>query len=80
MVHVSGWIHGIGALTVQLQYVKGEVAALAALFPPLDGFREYRETVCAITASANAVLFRVVEDLLAEYRDGRLRRWTARTG
>jgi len=31
MVHVSGWIHGIGALTVQLQYVKGEVAAMQAL-------------------------------------------------
>lgn len=78
MVHVSGWIHGIGALTVQLQYVKGEVAALAALFPPLDGFREYRETVRTITASANEVLFQVVGDVLGEYRDGRPHRWTAR--
>jgi anaerobic magnesium-protoporphyrin IX monomethyl ester cyclase len=78
MVHVSGWIHGIGALTVQLQYVKGEVAAMAALFPPLDGFDEYRETVRSITASANEVLFRVVEDVLGEYRDGRPHRWTSR--
>jgi len=76
MVHVSGWIHGIGALTVQLQYVKGEVAVLGALFPPLDGFREYRETVRAITASANEVLFRVVEDLLGEYREERTSSWT----
>ena len=78
MVHVSGWIHGIGALTVQLQYAKGEVAALAALFPPLDGFREYRETVRAITASANEVLFQIVEEVLGEYRDGRYHRWTPR--
>jgi radical SAM superfamily enzyme YgiQ (UPF0313 family) len=78
MVHVSGWIHGIGALTVQLQYVKGEVAALQALFPPLDGFSEYCETVRAITASANQVLFRVVEDMLGEYRDGRPHLWTPR--
>jgi anaerobic magnesium-protoporphyrin IX monomethyl ester cyclase len=78
MVHVSGWIHGIGALTVQLQYVKGEVAAMAALFPPLDGFHEYRETVRTVTASANEVLFRVVEDVLGEHRDGRPHRWTPR--
>lgn len=76
MVHVSGWIHGIGALTVQLQYVKGEVAAMAALFPPLDGFSVYRETVRSITASANGVLFQILDDVLANYRDGRPHRWT----
>ncbi len=78
MVHVSGWIHGIGALTVQLQYVKGEVAVMAALFPPLEGFNEYRETVRTITASANEVLFRVVGDVLDEYRDRQPHRWTPR--
>jgi len=78
MVHVSGWIHGIGALTVQLQYVKGEVAAMQALFPPLDGFAEYREAVREITASANAVLFRVVDDVLRQYRNGEPHRWTPR--
>jgi anaerobic magnesium-protoporphyrin IX monomethyl ester cyclase len=78
MVHVSGWIHGIGALTVQLQYVKGEVAAMAALFPPLDGFPEYRERVRSLTASANEVLFTVVDDVLGQYRDGRSHRWTPR--
>jgi len=78
MVHVSGWIHGIGALTVQLQYVKGEVAVMAGLFPALDGFGEYRETVRTITASANEVLFQVVGEVLGEYRDGRPHRWTPR--
>jgi anaerobic magnesium-protoporphyrin IX monomethyl ester cyclase len=76
MVHVSGWIHGIGALTVQLQYLKGEVAVLAALFPPLEDFSKYRETVRGITASANDVLFQIVEDVLGEYRDGRSHAWT----
>jgi anaerobic magnesium-protoporphyrin IX monomethyl ester cyclase len=71
MVHVSGWIHGIGALTVQLQYIEGEVTAMRALFPPLHGFGQYRETVREITASANEVLFRVVEDVLRQNRDGR---------
>jgi radical SAM superfamily enzyme YgiQ (UPF0313 family) len=78
MVHVSGWIHGIGALTVQLQYVKGELAAMEALFPPLPGFSDYRETVRRITSSANEVLFRVVDDVLRHHRDGWPHRWTPR--
>jgi hypothetical protein len=51
---------------------------MAALFPPLDGFSEYREMVRNITASANEVLFRVVGDVLSEHRDGRPHRWTPR--
>jgi anaerobic magnesium-protoporphyrin IX monomethyl ester cyclase len=76
MVHVSGWIHGIGALTVQLQYVKGEVAVLAALFPALDDFCKYRDSVRKITAEANAALFEIVEDALHQHRDGQPERWT----
>ena len=77
LVHISGWIHGIGALTVQLQYVKGEVAAMEALFPPLPGFDAYRETVSGITSAANDVLFQIVDDVLGQYRDGHPHRWTA---
>jgi radical SAM superfamily enzyme YgiQ (UPF0313 family) len=76
IVHVSGWIHGIGALTVQLQYLKGEVAAMAALFPPLESFDSYRGKVRAITADANAALFKVVEEVLHEYRDGVAHQWS----
>lgn len=76
MVHVSGWIHGIGALTVQLQHANGEVAAMEALFPPLPGLMDYKETLRGITASSNQLLFTIVEDVLHEYRDGRASRWT----
>ncbi len=76
LIHVSGWIHGIGALTVQLQYVKGEIAVMEALFPHLARFDQYRETVRSITAQANHTLFRIVADVLAEYRDHGRRRWT----
>jgi radical SAM superfamily enzyme YgiQ (UPF0313 family) len=76
LIHVSGWIHGIGALTVQLQYLKGEIAALEALFPRLEGLDEYRESVRALTAEANAALFQIVSEVLAEYRDHAPRRWT----
>jgi hypothetical protein len=62
---------------VQLQYVKGEVAAMEALFPPLPGFDAYRETVSGITSAANDVLFQIVDDVLGQYRDGHPHRWTA---
>ncbi|HEY6351719.1 MAG TPA: radical SAM protein [Candidatus Angelobacter sp.] len=70
MVHVSGWIHGIGALTPQLQYAKSEVAALRSLFPPLPGMAEYRQKLQEITRQANHFLFSVVEDVLDSYTLG----------
>ena len=76
MVHVSGWIHGIEALTPQLQYAKSEVAVMEALFPPLPGFDEYKATLRGITRSANELLFQVVEDTSYVYSDGRPDLWT----
>ena len=81
MVHVSGWIHGIGALTPQLQYAKAEIAAMRALFPSIPGLvyslEDYRETIRAITRSANELLFRVVEDVSYEFSDGRPSSWSS---
>jgi anaerobic magnesium-protoporphyrin IX monomethyl ester cyclase len=76
MVHVSGWIHGIEALTPQLQYAKSEVDVMEALFPPLPGFDEYKATLRGITRSANELLFQVVEDTSYVYSDGKPDLWT----
>ena len=76
MVHVSGWIHGIEALTPQLQYAKSEVAVMEALFPPLPGLDEYKATLRGITRSANELLFQVVEDTSYVYSDGKPDLWT----
>jgi radical SAM superfamily enzyme YgiQ (UPF0313 family) len=76
MVHVSGWIHGIEALTPQLQYAKSEVAVLKSLFPPLPHLKRYEEQLKKITRSANEVLFRVVEDVLYACSEGRPSPWS----
>jgi anaerobic magnesium-protoporphyrin IX monomethyl ester cyclase len=76
MIHVSGWIHGIGALTVQIQYIKAELAAMKSLFPPIPGYLDYSATVRGITKAANEVLFEVVDDVMQQYRDGRPHSWT----
>jgi len=75
-VHVSGWIHGIGALTPSLQFAKAEIAAIQALFPPVPGFEEYKETVREITRDANALLFRIVEETCDAYSEGTPDRWS----
>lgn len=76
MVHVSGWIHGIGALTPQLQYAKAEIAAMRALFPSIPGHEDYRESIRGITRSANELLFRVAEDVSYQFSDGRPTIWS----
>jgi anaerobic magnesium-protoporphyrin IX monomethyl ester cyclase len=67
MVHVSGWIHGIGALTPQLQYAKAEIAAMRGLFPPLEGLAQYNEKLKEITQAANEFLFDVVQQVWDSY-------------
>jgi anaerobic magnesium-protoporphyrin IX monomethyl ester cyclase len=76
IVHVSGWIHGIEALTPQLQFAKAEVAAIEVLFPPIPGFDEYKEMLREITRDANELLFRVVEDTSYVFTDGAPSVWT----
>ncbi|HTR15004.1 MAG TPA: radical SAM protein [Roseiarcus sp.] len=77
MVHVSGWIHGVEALTPQLQCANTEIAVLERLFPPLPGFRAYKKAIRDVTRVANAKLFEVVENTLAAFREDRDPAWTA---
>ncbi len=76
MVHVSGWIHGIQALTPQLQYENSEVAIMERLFPPLPGLASYKESLRKITKSANELLFRIVEETARVYAEGQPAKWT----
>jgi anaerobic magnesium-protoporphyrin IX monomethyl ester cyclase len=76
MVHVSGWIHGVEALTPQLQCANTEIAILDRLFPQLPGMKAYRRAIKDLSRDANAKLFEIVEDTLRVFRDGAKTRWT----
>jgi anaerobic magnesium-protoporphyrin IX monomethyl ester cyclase len=76
MVHVSGWIHGVEALTPQLQCANTEIAVLERLFPPLSGLKAYKRALQDLTRAANETLFRVVEDTCRVYSDGLEPMWT----
>ena len=76
IVDVWGWIHGYRALSPQLNWAWNEVAVMDRLFPTLPGFVEYKQALAGITRASNAVLFDVVEDLLALASHGRPKTWT----
>ena len=76
MVHVSGWIHGVEALTPQLQCANTEIAVMERLFPALPGFGAYKTALKELTQSANETLFRIVEDTRRAYLNGSAPTWT----
>src|SRR5262249_10311879 len=81
LVSLTGWIHGLKAVTTQLTWAWHEVATMERLFPELPGFAEYKETLRGITKRSNELLLRVVEDLAsqfsnAQFSDGRPAHWT----
>jgi anaerobic magnesium-protoporphyrin IX monomethyl ester cyclase len=69
-LNVTGWIHGLRALSPQLKFAWSELAIMERLTPSLPGLGGYRETLRGITQASNAVLFDVVEELVQQCRIG----------
>src|SRR5690349_19653239 len=76
VVSLSGWIHGLKAVTTQLGWAWHEVATMERLFPKLPGVEEYKETLRGITKRSNALLLHVVEDLSYRFSDNRPLTWS----
>lgn len=77
LVSLSGWIHGLKAVTTQLGWAWHEVATMERLFPALPGFDEYKETLRGITKRSNQLLLDVVEELSYQFSDDRPVTWSA---
>jgi radical SAM superfamily enzyme YgiQ (UPF0313 family) len=69
-LNVTGWIHGLQALSPQLKFAWNELAIMRHLTPWLPGLSAYRTELQGVTAAANEVLFSTVEELVRECRDG----------
>jgi anaerobic magnesium-protoporphyrin IX monomethyl ester cyclase len=76
LVSLTGWIHGLKAVTSQLTWAWHEVATIERLFPVLPGMQEYKETLRGITKESNDLLLRVVEDLSYQFSDNKPANWT----
>ena len=69
-LNLTGWIHGLQALSPQLKFAWAEMAIIERLLPGLAELDEYRARLRRITAASNEVLFEVVEELVGVCRDG----------
>jgi anaerobic magnesium-protoporphyrin IX monomethyl ester cyclase len=69
-LNVTGWIHGLKALSPQLKFAWNELAVMERFTPYLPGLCDYRGQLKRITRDSNETLMQVVEDLVAVCRDG----------
>jgi anaerobic magnesium-protoporphyrin IX monomethyl ester cyclase len=69
-LNVTGWIHGLKALSPQVKFAWNEFAIMERLTPALPGLTGYRAELRRITATSNEVLFDTVERLARACRDG----------
>lgn len=77
LLNITGWIHGLRALSPQLKFAWSEVAVIERLFPSVPGLATYKATLKQLTRTSNAVLFDVVEDLVHAFVAGRRASWSA---
>jgi len=71
MLNITGWIHGLQALSPQLKYAWSEFAVIERLFPSVPDVQAYKQTLRRITRQSNEVLFEVVEDLVYAFIEDR---------
>ena len=69
-LNVTGWIHGLRALSPQLKFAWNELAVMDGFVPWLPGLDDYRGRLQRITRESNETLMQVVDDLVAVCRDG----------
>jgi radical SAM superfamily enzyme YgiQ (UPF0313 family) len=77
VVNVNGWIHGLQAVTSQLDWAWHEVTVMERLGPVLPGMTKYKKKLRELTKASNDMLLRVVEDLSYVYSDGKENPWNA---
>ena len=71
LLNLTGWLHGMQALSPQIKYAWNEVAVIERFFPNVTGLSDYRKGLRALTAASNEVLFKTVEELAYAAMDDR---------
>lgn len=77
VINVTGWVHGYGALSPQLNWAWHEVALIDRLFPHIPELSAYKDKLRGITKASNELLMRVVEDMSYAFSDARANPWSA---
>ncbi|SDR22144.1 Radical SAM superfamily enzyme YgiQ, UPF0313 family [Rhizobiales bacterium GAS113] len=67
LLNMTGWIHGLRALSPQLKHAWTEVAIIERLYPSVRDLPSYRAKLQELTRASNAVLLDVVEGLAQDF-------------
>jgi len=67
LLNLTGWIHGLRALSPQLKHAWTEVAIIERLYPTVRDLESYRARLQEMTRASNAVLLDVVEGLARDF-------------
>jgi anaerobic magnesium-protoporphyrin IX monomethyl ester cyclase len=71
LLNMTGWIHGLRALSPQLKYAWSEVAVIERLYPTVRELPAYRAKLQNLTRASNAVLCDVVDGLARDFMANR---------
>jgi anaerobic magnesium-protoporphyrin IX monomethyl ester cyclase len=69
LLNMTGWIHGLRALSPQLKFAWNELAVIERFAANVGDLARYRATLQRITRASNTVLFDVVDDLAYSFLD-----------
>ena len=69
IIDATGWTHGFGALSPQLNVAWNEVAIIEHLFPNVPGLKMYKEALREVTRDSNEALFRAIENTACVFSD-----------
>jgi radical SAM superfamily enzyme YgiQ (UPF0313 family) len=76
VVDLTGWVHGYGSLSPQINIAWSEVAVLERLFPPLPDMAAYKTALRQLTRASNDILFQIVEDTSRSFSDNTVNPWS----
>ena len=71
LLNMTGWIHGLSALSPQIKSAWSEVAVIERLYPTVSGLPAYRAKLKDLTRASNAVLCDVVDGLAQDFMANR---------
>jgi radical SAM superfamily enzyme YgiQ (UPF0313 family) len=76
LLQLTGWVHGLDAVSPQLNFALSELAVIERLFPSLNDLPSYKEELRKLTRASNELLFGIVESMADTYANGTAHEWS----
>jgi radical SAM superfamily enzyme YgiQ (UPF0313 family) len=78
LLQLTGWVHGLDAVSPQLNFALSELAVIERLFPALPDLPAYKEGLRKLASASNALLFNIVETMADAFMHSTEHDWSAK--